>query len=172
VVGGVEVWSAPNDCRRADRIAGIHRAPAPLAEAGLYARALDEDMTPERARLARLAASATVSPNERMQHRLHPWTSYLVIPLFALANAGVRLDRETLRAAVTSPVTIGIIVALLLGKSVGITGSTLLALRLRLGLRPGAIKRGQLIGGATLAGIGFTVALFHRRSRVSGFGAA
>ena len=60
----------------------------------------------------------------------------------------------------TSPVTIGMVVALVIGKSVGITGSTLLALRLRLGVLPGAIKRGQLIGGATLAGIGFTVALF------------
>jgi Na+/H+ antiporter NhaA len=136
------------------------RAPAVSGEAGLYARALEEETTPERARLARLAASATISPNERMQHSLHPWTSYLVVPLFALANAGVRLDRETLQAAVTSPVTIGIVVALIIGKSVGITGSTLLALRFRLGVLPGTIKRGQLVGGATLAGIGFTVALF------------
>ena len=136
------------------------RAPSTSDEASVYARALDEDTTPERARLAEIAATATVSPNERMQHSLHPWTSYLVIPLFALANAGVRLDGETLRAAVTSPVTIGIVLALVLGKSIGITGSTLLALRLRLGVLPGTIMRGQLVGGATLAGIGFTVALF------------
>jgi NhaA family Na+:H+ antiporter len=80
--------------------------------------------------------------------------------LFALANAGVRLDAETLRTAARSPVTIGVVVALVVGKSVGITGSTLLALRLRLGVLPGRIMRGQLLGGATLAGIGFTVALF------------
>ena len=82
------------------------------------------------------------------------------MPLFALANAGVRLDAETLRQSATSPVTLGIVVALVVGKSVGISGSTLLALRLRIGVLPGEIRRGQLIGGATLAGIGFTVALF------------
>ena len=167
VLVGLALWLAVLKSGVHATIAGVligllvsTRAPAASGEAGLYARALDEETTPERARLAGLAASATVSPNERMQHNLHPWTSYLVIPLFALANAGVRLDGETLQAAVTSPVTIGIVVALILGKSVGITGSTLLALRLRLGVLPGAIKRGQLVGGATLAGIGFTVALF------------
>jgi Na+/H+ antiporter NhaA len=167
VVVGLALWLAVLNSGVHATIAGVligllvsTRAPAGSGEAGAYVRALDEDTTPERARLAGLAASATVSPNERMQHGLHPWTSYLVIPLFALANAGVRLDGETLREAVTSPVTIGIVLALVVGKSIGIAGSTLLALRLRLGVLPGAIMRGQLIGGATLAGIGFTVALF------------
>ena len=164
---GLALWLAVLNSGVHATIAGVligllvsTRAPAGSGEAGAYVRALDEDTTPQRARLAGLAASATVSPNERMQHGLHPWTSYLVIPLFALANAGVRLDGETLREAVTSPVTIGIVLALVVGKSIGIAGSTLLALRLRLGVLPGAIMRGQLIGGATLAGIGFTVALF------------
>ncbi len=167
ILVGVALWLAVLESGVHATIAGVligllvsTRAPAASGEAGLYARALEEEVTPQRARLAELAASATVSPNERMQHSLHPWTSYLVVPLFALANAGVRLNEETLRAAVTSPVTIGIVVALIIGKSVGITGTTLLALRLRLGVLPGAIKRGQLVGGATLAGIGFTVALF------------
>jgi Na+/H+ antiporter NhaA len=84
----------------------------------------------------------------------------MIVPIFAFANAGVRLDGDTLREAATSPITLGIVTALVLGKSTGIAGSTLLALRLRLGVLPGAIRRGQLIGGATLAGIGFTVALF------------
>jgi Na+/H+ antiporter NhaA len=81
---------------------------------------------------------STVSPNERIQHALHPWTSYVIVPLFAFANAGIRLDGQTLREAATSPVTLGIVTALVVGKSVGITGSTLLALRLRLGVLPGA----------------------------------
>ena len=137
------------------------RAPAPPTEIDPYARALAEDpATPEQARLTRLAATATISPNERIQYALHPWTSYLIVPLFALANAGVRLDAETLRLSATSPVTLGVVVALVVGKSVGISGSTLLALRLRIGVLPGEIRRGQLVGGATLAGIGFTVALF------------
>jgi Na+/H+ antiporter NhaA len=167
VAVGLALWLAVLQSGVHATIAGVligllvsTRPPAPSGEARPYARALDEDTTAERVRLARLAASATVSPNERMQHSLHPWTSYLVVPLFALANAGVRLDGETLRAAAGSPVTIGVVVALVVGKSVGITGSTLLALRLRLGVLPGRIMRGQLVGGATLAGIGFTVALF------------
>jgi Na+:H+ antiporter, NhaA family len=167
IVVGLALWFAVLESGVHATIAGVligllvsTRAPAPSGEAGVYARALEEETTPQRARLAELAASATISPNERMQHSLHPWTSYLVVPLFALANAGVRLDGETLRAALTSPVTIGIVLALIIGKSVGITGSTLLGLRLRLGVLPGAITRGQLVGGATLAGIGFTVALF------------
>jgi Na+:H+ antiporter, NhaA family len=164
---GLALWLAVLQSGVHATIAGVligllvsTRAPTASGEAEPYVRALDENTTAERARLARLAASATVSPNERMQHSLHPWTSYLVVPLFALANAGVRLDAETLRTAATSPVTIGVVVALVVGKSVGITGSTLLALRLRLGVLPGRIMRGQLVGGATLAGIGFTVALF------------
>ncbi len=167
VVVGVALWLAVLESGLHATIAGVligllvsTRAPSPPAEARPYARALDEDATAERARLASLAASATVSPNERAQHALHPWTSYFVVPIFALANAGVRLDGETIRAAASSPVTIGVIVALVVGKSIGITGTTLLALRLRLGVLPGRIMRGQLVGGATLAGIGFTVALF------------
>jgi Na+:H+ antiporter, NhaA family len=164
---GLALWLAVYESGVHATIAGVligllvaTRAPAPSDELDPYARALSEDTTAEHARLAGLAVKSTVSPNERIQHALHPWTSYLIVPVFAFANAGVRLDGETLRQAATSPVTLGIVTALLVGKSFGITGSTLLALRLRLGLLPGDIRRGQLVGGATLAGIGFTVALF------------
>jgi NhaA family Na+:H+ antiporter len=168
VVVGLALWLAVLESGVHATIAGVligllvaTRAPSPANEADPYARALAEDPpTAEQARLTRLAATATVSPNERIQHSLHPYTSYLIVPLFALANAGVRLDAETLRTALRSPVTLGIVAALALGKSIGITGSTLLGLRLRLGVLPGSITRGQLTGGATLAGIGFTVALF------------
>ncbi len=165
---GLALWLAVHESGVHATIAGVlfglliaTRAPAPSTEVDMYARALAEDpATPEQARLTRLAATATISPNERIQYALHPWTSRLIVPVFALANAGVRLDGDTLRQAATSPVTIGIVVALVVGKSVGITGSTLLALRLRVGVLAGDIRRGQLVGGATLAGIGFTVALF------------
>jgi Na+:H+ antiporter, NhaA family len=168
VVIGLALWLALYQSGVHATIAGVligllvaTRAAAPRTEIDTYARALAEDpATAAQARLTRLAATATVSANERIQYALHPWTSYLIVPLFALANAGVRLDGETLRQAAGSPVTIGIVVALVVGKSVGITGSTLLALRLRVGVLPGEIRRGQLAGGATLAGIGFTVALF------------
>ena len=164
---GLALWLAVYESGVHATIAGVligllvaTRAPAPSDELDPYARALSEDTTAEHARLAGLAVKSTVSPNERIQHALHPWTSYLIVPVFAFANAGVRLDGETLRNAATSPVTLGIVVALVVGKAVGISGSTLLALRLRLGTLPGDIRRGQLAGGATLAGIGFTVALF------------
>ena len=167
VVVGLALWLAVYESGVHATIAGVligllvaTRAPAGSAEVDPYARALTEDTTAEHARLAGLAVKSTVSPNERVQHALHPWTSYLIVPVFALANAGIRLDGETLRAAVRSPVTVGIVVALVVGKSLGISASTLLALRLRLGVLPGDIRRGQLVGGATLAGIGFTVALF------------
>ena len=168
VVVGLGLWLAVLESGVHATIAGVligllvaTRAPAPRTEADPYARALAEDPpTAEQARLTRIAASATVSPNERIQHALHPYTSYLIVPLFAFANAGIRLDGATLRTAATSPVTLGIVAALVLGKSLGVAGSTLLALRLRLGVLPGSITRGQLAGGATLAGIGFTVALF------------
>jgi Na+:H+ antiporter, NhaA family len=167
VAVGLGLWLAVYESGVHATIAGVligllvsTRAPAPAEEIDPYARALAEDTTAEHARLARLAAASTVSPNERIQHALHPWTSYVIVPIFAFANAGVRLDGETLAAAVTSPVTLGIVTALVVGKTIGIAGSTLLALRLRLGVLPGEIRRGQLLGGATLAGIGFTVALF------------
>ena len=167
VAVGLGLWLAVYESGVHATIAGVligllvgNRAPARAGELDPYARAVAEDTTPEHVRLARLAAASTVSPNERIQHALHPWTSYAIVPIFAFANAGIRLDAETLRTAATSPITLGIVTALVLGKTIGVAGSTLLALRLRLGVLPGDIRRGQLFGGATLAGIGFTVALF------------
>jgi Na+:H+ antiporter, NhaA family len=125
-----------------------------------YGRAVIERADPLRARLAVSAARATVPANDRLQDALHPVSAYLVIPVFGLANAGVRLDAAALREAATSPVTLGVVVALLLGKSVGISASAALALRTGLGELPGRVRYGHLVGGAVLAGIGFTIALF------------
>ncbi|MBV1852740.1 Na+/H+ antiporter NhaA [Catellatospora tritici] len=125
-----------------------------------YGRAVLERADAARARLAATAARATVPPNDRLQDALHPVSAYLVIPVFGLANAGVRLDADTLRRAATSPVTIGIVVALVVGKTLGISAGAALALRTGLGELPGRVRYGHLIGGALLAGIGFTIALF------------
>jgi NhaA family Na+:H+ antiporter len=82
------------------------------------------------------------------------------VPVFGLANAGVSLSTSSLREAVSSPVTIGVVVGLLVGNTVGITAGATLALRSGLGALPGGVRYGHLIGGAVLAGIGFTISLF------------
>jgi len=94
---------------------------------------------------------------ERLEALLHPWTSYLIIPVFALANAGIVLSADTLGSA--SRVTAGVALGLVVGKTAGVTAATWVATRLGLGLPPG-VSWGQLVGAAALAGIGFTVSLF------------
>ncbi|GAY11248.1 Na+/H+ antiporter NhaA [Pseudonocardia sp. N23] len=126
----------------------------------LAGRSLLVDPTPERALAAQAAAVGTVSPNERLQLRIQPWSSYVIVPLFVLANAGLVLDGETLRAAASSPITWGIVVGLVAGKLIGVSAGTWFALRTGLGRVPDTLRWGQLIGGAALSGIGFTVALF------------
>ncbi|WP_224393017.1 Na+/H+ antiporter NhaA [Pseudonocardia sp. ICBG1293] len=118
------------------------------------------DPTPERARTARAVAVAAVSPNERLQQAIQPWSSYVIVPLFVLANAGVVLSSETLSAAATSMLTWGIVLGLVVGKPIGVAAATWIALRTGLGRVPDTLRWGQLMGGAALSGIGFTVALF------------
>jgi protein-disulfide isomerase len=100
-----------------------------------------------------------VSLNERLQLLLHPWTSFVVVPLFALANAGVDLRDGVLADALGSPVTWGVVAGLVVGKLVGIAGAALGAVRLGLGSLPQGVGSGQVVAGAALSGIGFTVSL-------------
>ncbi len=125
-----------------------------------YADHLAEETTADREHLTELAARAAVPAGERLQRALHPWSAYVVVPLFALANAGVHLDAESLGAAASSRVTLGIVVALVVGNAVGIFGASALAIRLGLGDLPGRVRYGHLLGGAMLAGVGFTISLF------------
>ncbi|MDR7303799.1 Na+/H+ antiporter NhaA [Haloactinomyces albus] len=127
---------------------------------GELAQAFTRNPTPERGLAARRELQAAVPPNERLQLRLHPWTSYAVIPLFALANAGIPLGVDTLSRAATSRVTLGIVVGLVVGKFTGVVLGSWFGLRFGLGALPGQLVWGQLLGGAALAGIGFTVSLF------------
>jgi Na+/H+ antiporter NhaA len=122
-------------------------------------RVFREQPTGEYARSARAAVRSAVSPNERLQSLWHPWTSYAIVPLFALANAGVHLDTAFLGRAYTSSVTLGILVGYVVGKPVGIFITTWTASRLTGGrLRP-AVGWGSVAGGGAIAGIGFTVSL-------------
>lgn len=100
------------------------------------------------------------SPAERLEHSLHPWTSYLVIPVFALANAGIAIDASGLGAAMSSPVTVGVVFGLVLGKLVGVSAGAYLAVRTGLGLLPNGVRWPHIVSAAALAGIGYTVSLF------------
>src|SRR5690606_9124983 len=89
----------------------------------------------------------------------HPWTSYVIVPLFALANAGVAMDGEVIVHAMSSSVTLGIVAGLVVGKPVGILAATWLSSRTWLGGAPLPIPWASVVGAATLAGVGFTVSL-------------
>lgn len=97
---------------------------------------------------------------QQLEHRLHPVSSYLVVPVFALANAGVPLGAEALRAAAASPVAWGVAVGLLAGKLLGVTVASVAAMRLRLGALPNDLSMRHVVGLGALAGVGFTVSLF------------
>lgn len=114
----------------------------------------------ERARALTRSMTRTVSANDRLTLRLHPLVSFAVVPLFALANAGVPLGGEALRTAATSPVAIGIVLGLVVGKLLGVLAGTWFALRLPAASFVGGVRWGQVTGVASVAGIGFTIALF------------
>ena len=120
-------------------------------------RSFREQPTPELARSAQLSVASAISANERLQFRLHPWSSFVIVPLFALANAGIHLDGQLLGDAVTSPVTMGILFGYVVGKPLGILGAVWLASRLG-GLRR-ALSWPEIAGLGAVAGIGFTVSL-------------
>ena len=125
---------------------------------GLFRR-FREQPTPELARSASTGLTAALSPNERLVQLYHPWTSYLIVPLFALANAGISISGEFLSRAYTSPITLGILVGYVAGKPIGIVGSSSLVTRLsRARLRP-SVGWAAIAGGGAIAGIGFTVSL-------------
>ncbi|MGA9312225.1 MAG: Na+/H+ antiporter NhaA, partial [Pseudonocardiaceae bacterium] len=125
---------------------------------GLF-RLFREQPTPELARSASTGLTAALSPNERLLQLYHPWTSYLIVPLFALANAGIAISGEFLSRAYTSPITLGILIGYVAGKPLGIVGSSWLVTRLnRAQLRP-PVGWAAVAGGGAIAGIGFTVSL-------------
>jgi Na+/H+ antiporter NhaA len=130
-----------------------------LEEATGLVRRFREDPTPELARSARSGLTATLSPNARLQSLYHPWTSYVIVPLFALANAGIRLDRDFLADAYLAPVTLGVIVGYVVGKPVAIVAASgLVTASSRGRVRP-PVGWAAVLGGGTIAGVGFTVAL-------------
>lgn len=101
-----------------------------------------------------------VSPLARVESALHPWTSFVIVPAFALANAGVRVTAEAIGDAATSTVGVGIVLGLVVGKLAGISVASWAAVRTGLARLPDGVTWLHLMGTAAVAGIGFTVSLF------------
>lgn len=134
-----------------------------LERATELARSFREQPTPQLARSAQRGLAAAISPNDRLQHRLHPWSGYALVPLFALANMGVHVDGPLLARAFTSPLTIGIVLAYVIGKPLGILSAAWLGTRRAFGGGRLTITWPGLLGTGAAAGVGFTVSLLVAR---------
>jgi NhaA family Na+:H+ antiporter len=159
----------------ATELAGVHAAIAgvvlglltparPLLnerQARRYARrTAPHRLDAEQVRRLRFLLGESVPVAERLGHAIHPWSAFVVLPVFALANAGIDLSGEVVARAATAPVTLGVVAGLVVGKPVGVLATSWLAVRLGLGRLPAHTTWGVLTGLAVLAGIGFTVSLF------------
>jgi Na+/H+ antiporter NhaA len=122
-------------------------------------RLFREQPTPELARSARAGVTTAISPNERLQQLFHPWTSFVIVPLFALANAGISLDVGFLGRAAGSRITLGILVGYVVGKPAGVLGGSWLITKLSGDRVRPPVGWAALGGGGAIAGIGFTVSL-------------
>ena len=132
---------------------------ASLQEATGVTRAFRQQPSPALAAEAARRITMSLSPNERLQHVLHPWTSFVIVPLFALANAGIDLSGDVFGRLFGSPLAIGVIAGLVVGKTLGIPAGAWLATRSFLGGLPLAVGWPSLIAASSVAGIGFTVSL-------------
>ena len=169
VVVGAAAWFATLESGVHATIAGVAlglmtpaRAydPRGAADAIREAEQLITDPSPGAVRRTMIQAREVVSVAERLENVLHPYSSFLIIPVFALANAGVQMNAEVLGDAVGSPITVGVVLGLVLGKLVGITGFSWMAVRTGVGTLPEGATWVQMAAVAAIAGIGFTVSLF------------
>ncbi|HEX3872961.1 MAG TPA: Na+/H+ antiporter NhaA, partial [Solirubrobacteraceae bacterium] len=168
LVVGVSIWVAMFESGIDPVIAGLAiglatsaypPAREDLERATALTRSFREQPTPELAATARRSLASTISPNERLQYRLHPWTSFVIVPIFALANAGLKIDGRLLHDAVRSRVTIGIVAAYVIGKPVGIMLASWVGTRRVLGGSKLAVTFPGLAGTGSAAGVPFTVSL-------------
>ena len=165
VVLGVGVWVSIHEggvhATIAGVVLGILAPTRPFRQPDMVdADVLTDLSTVERAHETVVQARESVSLVEWLEHQIHPWSSYVIVPVFALANAGVVISRDSVDAAVSSPITHGIILGLVVGKLVGISLFAWLACRLGIASMPRDARMPHIIGVAALAGIGFTVSLF------------
>jgi Na+/H+ antiporter NhaA len=130
-----------------------------LERASEMFRSFREQPTPELAAEAREGVRTALSPNERLQQLFHPWTSYVIVPLFALANSGIVISASFLARAFTAPIALGILLGYVIGKPVGTTTAAWLVTRLSGGRISPPVGWGAVLGTGSIAGIGFTVSL-------------
>jgi NhaA family Na+:H+ antiporter len=165
VMLGTGVWFALHEAGIHPTLAGVAmgllapvtpRVDPQFIDAEEFADLSSAEHALESASLAR----STVSTVEWLEHVLHPWTSFFIVPVFALANAGIVVSNSSLNAATRSPITWGIIVGLVVGKPLGVMIAAKLAVRSGRADRPAGTTSRQLFGAGNAAGIGFTVALF------------
>jgi Na+/H+ antiporter NhaA len=130
-----------------------------LERATVSFRSFREQPTPQLARSARIALESAISPNERLQQIYHPWSSYIVVPLFALANTGIPISGAFLSRAFGSSITLGILIGYVVGKPAGIIAASQAARVLSRGKLRLPVGWAAALGGGVIAGIGFTVAL-------------
>jgi Na+/H+ antiporter NhaA/protein-disulfide isomerase len=131
-------------------------------------RQFREQPTPELAHQVRAGVASALSPNDRLQQLYHPWSSYVIVPLFALANTGVPLSGEVLARAATSPVTLGVIVGLVIGKPLGTAGVTWALRKVTRGRIAPPIGWAAVLGGGTVSIVAFTVSLIIANLALSG----
>ena len=168
VLLGLAIWLAASAAGVHPTVAGVAvgllTSAYPPSRASLEVatgttRAFRQRPSPDLARMAARRITMALSPNERAQHALHPWTSFVIVPLFALANAGVDLSPELIGAAFGSSLVLGIVGGLVVGKTIGIPLGAWLASRRWLGGTPLAVGWPSLIAASSVAGIGFTMSL-------------
>ena len=173
---GLLVWFATFESGVHATIAGValglvtpvrpfQRPAAVSAEAVRIAEATDDhpdDPDADAAQWRRLAwlSREAISPLNRLEHSLHEWSSFVVLPIFALANAGIVLDAASIDAARNTPVAAAVAIALVVGKTLGLTLGVFIAVSLGLSRLPPGVTWGHILGIGALAGIGFTVSLF------------
>jgi Na+/H+ antiporter NhaA len=166
VVIGVAVWASLLGSGIEPVVAGLAIglvAPAytpareDLEEASGLFRRFREEPTPELARTAVVGLRRTLSPNDRLQRFFHPWSSYVVVPLFAVANAGIEIDGSFLDRAMSSRITLGIVLGYAVGKPLAVMTASWAISRITHGRVQPAVGWAAVAGSGTIAGIGFTV---------------
>jgi NhaA family Na+:H+ antiporter len=165
VLLGVGLWLAIHESGLHATLAGVILGLMAPTRPIRQRRFIDEDAltdlsSPEAAHETIVLAKESVSVVEYLEHLLHPWTSFVILPIFALANAGIPLSSQALSDAASSPITYGVVAGLVVGKLAGVTLFTWLAARLRIGVLPVGARWRDIVGVAILAGIGFTVSIF------------